>query len=230
MRSDISRRVIELITAVTPAQKRLPALEKETGISSNNWRNVWKGNQRATVHMLEALGRRWPQYAFWLITGITDEENGHTAPPDAWTCSQERSTTPVELAAKKYFELKIYGQDSIYGRSNATENNLVEKRNPSEQEKLSARIANEPNSSEDSNITAMVESFFGAEDIKVFKKKYSDLDYALEKIAFDRRMKSFSEQFFPFYAHDHSHYREQLDILQQQRKNLTITNNGDQET
>lgn len=57
-------------------------MEQLTGIRALTWQNFDRGRQRANDEMLEALGRVWPQYAFWLMTGKTDPEHGHLSPED----------------------------------------------------------------------------------------------------------------------------------------------------
>ncbi|KVC24212.1 hypothetical protein WI69_01920 [Burkholderia diffusa] len=60
-------------------------LEQRSGISARRWRNAFDRRQRPTSDMIEMAGRMWPQYAFWLVTGITDATNGHVAPSSALT-------------------------------------------------------------------------------------------------------------------------------------------------
>lgn len=55
-------------------------LESQTGVRASQWRAFASGNQRSTPDMIEAAARFWPQYAFWIATGITDATNGHIAP------------------------------------------------------------------------------------------------------------------------------------------------------
>jgi hypothetical protein len=67
---------------------RFAVLEKlsgdpETGenrISAASWKNVWHGNQKPTIEMLEAISELHPEHAFWLLTGIDDSDYGHSAP------------------------------------------------------------------------------------------------------------------------------------------------------
>ncbi|KOC20385.1 hypothetical protein GL58_12930 [Comamonas testosteroni] len=35
--------------------------------------------------MIEAVGQKWPQYALWLVTGVSDEKHGHHAPHPMWS-------------------------------------------------------------------------------------------------------------------------------------------------
>jgi len=191
MRSDVVQRMKEVIRAVTTDRRRLKELEEETGIPARNWKNAWLGTQRPTAHMLEAIGRRWPKYAFWLISGLTDERNGHTAPKGAWTCNQNKSSEKAEKLAEEFFELKILLQDTHYGMSDAATGNYDEKKNPTEEELAAARLER---SSYDPESQAYFDRIYGKE-VKVFKKKHTDLDEALAEIAFDKRLNTLKERF-----------------------------------
>lgn len=181
MRNDIIYRVKEVMRSVTTERRRLKELEEETGIPSSNWKNVWNGNQRPTAHMIEALCRRWPQYAFWLATGITDEAFGHTA-PDVWTGNEPRSSEETESAALSYFQLRLFAQNSVY-----------EQPNPKGMTYPGDDIENHP------------------------KKKYSDLDFAIAKIAFDKMQALYEHKFFKF---DSEKYHElEPKLLKQRLKN-----------
>lgn len=204
MRSDIIDRVIDVIRSSVDDRRRLKELEEETGIPSGSWKNVWSRKQRPTAHMIEAIARRWPQYAFWLVTGITDETNGHTAPRGIWTCGQERARKEIEEAAKKYFDLKIYVQDSVYGMSGAAESNYVVKKNPTDEELAEAK-QNTPNS-DDPEVQELMDLFFGTE-VKVYQKKYSDLDYAIARIAFEKRLNTLKQHFFDFWNEPENYHR-----------------------
>ena len=58
-------------------------LERETQVSSQRWRKTYARRQRPTPDMIEAISQMLPEYAFWLVTGITDGTNGHVAPQTA---------------------------------------------------------------------------------------------------------------------------------------------------
>ncbi|MBM5570549.1 MULTISPECIES: hypothetical protein [Deefgea] len=120
MRNDIAYRVKAIISSEVDENRRSKALEEETGIPATNWKNFWTGKQKPTIDMIEAIARRWPEYAFWLATGITDQENGHTAPQRAWTCGQLKSTKEVADTARDYFNLNILIQNSKYGFETAS--------------------------------------------------------------------------------------------------------------
>ncbi|MFS2214060.1 hypothetical protein ACCD08_06090 [Telluria sp. Tellsp104] len=191
MRNDIIQRVLSVIRSETSERRRLKELEEETGIPDRNWKQVWSGKQRPTAHMMEALCRRWPEYAFWVATGITDERNGHTAPKGAWTCSQAVSTPEAKEAARKYFGIKIYYQDLTYGPSGATSSNYVLKKHPTDDEIEAAKAAMKP---EQANMQGVLDTFFGKE-VQVWKQKYADLDDAIAQLAFERRLGSFAAEY-----------------------------------
>lgn len=80
--SGIRDRLVEFIVHITKAStSRYKEMEKHTGIKSEKWQNVAAKKQRVTEEMLEEIGRKWPEYAYWLMTGkIDDRSNEHTDP------------------------------------------------------------------------------------------------------------------------------------------------------
>jgi hypothetical protein len=212
MRSDIIQRVLSVIRATTSDRRRSKELEEETGIPDRNWKQVWNGKQRPTAHMIEALCRRWPEYAFWLATGITDERNGHTAPRGAWTCNQDTSTERSEEAARNYFGMKIYHQDIVYGPSGSTSSNYVLKKHPTEAEIDAARAEMATN---DPDLQGVLDKLYG-KDVQVWEKKYSDLDEAIAQLAFERRLEWFAER-FPGISKGSGDVQNQLDKADAER-------------
>ncbi|MDR6740990.1 hypothetical protein J2X56_003014 [Herbaspirillum sp. 1173] len=83
MSEELSARVRNVIFEKTAVVKRFKNLEDMTKISSESWKSVMYKKQRPTAEMIEAVCRRWPQYAFWVATGITDPDYGHVAPRTA---------------------------------------------------------------------------------------------------------------------------------------------------
>ncbi|VVE53067.1 hypothetical protein PAQ31011_04841 [Pandoraea aquatica] len=73
-------RICELIEHVTAPDRCWREMEGFTGIPSKRWQNVARDLQRPTSEMIEAIGLIWPQFAFWLVTGRTDEASGHISP------------------------------------------------------------------------------------------------------------------------------------------------------
>jgi len=76
----MKERILEIIERETDGHRKFKHFEELTGISATKWQNLGQGKQRANDEMIEAIGNRWPQYAYWLVTGKTDEEHGHTSP------------------------------------------------------------------------------------------------------------------------------------------------------
>lgn len=58
------------------------ALETETGIKAEKWRQFHRGSTKASGEMIEAVAKNWPDFAFWLACGDTEPERGHVAPPN----------------------------------------------------------------------------------------------------------------------------------------------------
>lgn len=94
-----------LIESMAPEKGRFGYLASIGGGSAESWKAFWHGRQRPTCDMLEAAARQWPEFAFWLITGITDQQNGHHAPQTADTYP-EPLCYPREQA-KRYFALAL---------------------------------------------------------------------------------------------------------------------------
>jgi transcriptional regulator with XRE-family HTH domain len=54
--------------------------EQETGIPAKTWSNIENGLQKANEDHIEAIGKRWPEFAYWLVTGLVQPEAGHISP------------------------------------------------------------------------------------------------------------------------------------------------------
>lgn len=77
---DMRDRIKEVIDTVVPRHRRFKALEELSGVYAQTWRSIYEGRQRATEAAILALCKNWPKYAYWLGTGMTDEEHGHSSP------------------------------------------------------------------------------------------------------------------------------------------------------
>lgn len=120
----IHERLKTIINAETEEAGRFGWLQRKTGISRNTWQTWWdKEDAPPGGKMIEAAARMWPQYAFWLATGITDSEYGHTAPkelPASRTWPQDSAArTP---SAKEFLTHCVHMQDKLAGASNAYDN------------------------------------------------------------------------------------------------------------
>ena len=78
--SGISTRVREVIEGRTSEKGRVKELERLTGISENSWKNFLNGQQKATISMVEKISHAFPEMAFWIATGISDDQYGHVTP------------------------------------------------------------------------------------------------------------------------------------------------------
>ncbi|WP_088148934.1 hypothetical protein [Achromobacter denitrificans] len=77
---DIELRMRQLIRAVLKGRPHWTRLEELTGTKAVKWRQFVSGLKNPTLEMVEALCTTYPQHAFWLVTGISDEDAGHLAP------------------------------------------------------------------------------------------------------------------------------------------------------
>ncbi|MET0106726.1 MAG: hypothetical protein ABW072_16560 [Sedimenticola sp.] len=51
-----------------------------TGIKKHTLIQIEKGNQRATEELIEGIGKHWPEYLHWLVTGTANPDLGQTSP------------------------------------------------------------------------------------------------------------------------------------------------------
>lgn len=76
----LNDRVRQVVAVSAPERGRPRFLEERTGISTQSWKKFLEGRQRATLEMVESVCREWPEYTFWIGTGLTDIEHGHVSP------------------------------------------------------------------------------------------------------------------------------------------------------
>jgi hypothetical protein len=84
---------------------RFKQLAEASGIGQDSWKNTWHDKQRPTTEMVQYVARTWPQYAFWLATGITDARHGHRAPGNL--LPHPEPPTAVRAGAEPYFRHAI---------------------------------------------------------------------------------------------------------------------------
>lgn len=80
-KNTIGSRMKIIVLAMTPDKRRFPTLEDKTGVPENTWRTWWTKGTVPSGNLVAAIGTAWPEFAFWLTTGITDVEYGHRMPP-----------------------------------------------------------------------------------------------------------------------------------------------------
>jgi len=113
----ISERVREVIESKTRDRRRTQELEETTGISGETWRKFLSGKQKVSLVMLQAVAHLWPEYAFWISTGITDSAHGHIGPDVAYENPVNRKLLE-RVFAGAYFRIKL---DEMDGRETEIE-------------------------------------------------------------------------------------------------------------
>jgi len=74
---DIRDRINKLIDFkdITPTE-----LVEKTGIDRMKWANLKRSRVRAQQEHIEAIVNLWPEYAYWITTGLTLPEAGQISP------------------------------------------------------------------------------------------------------------------------------------------------------
>ena len=73
----IRERILELIVFFNLNNNDLESISK---ISSHKWGNLKTGKQRANEEHIEAITKAYPEYAYWITTGLTLPESGQISP------------------------------------------------------------------------------------------------------------------------------------------------------
>jgi hypothetical protein len=128
---NISIRLKTVIELVFNEKGRVKELERLTGISASSWKNFLNGQQKATIFMVEKISQIQPTQAFWIATGISDCNYGHTSPD--WLLKnglgQLKSGASAQFFAE---EIKATTDESIKvlrkGLKVLSELNLIEKK------------------------------------------------------------------------------------------------------
>lgn len=109
---NLSSRLRAIIFEKTTDYRRFKQLEDLTAIQADTWKSWYHGRQRPTAEMIEAAGKTWPEYAFWLTTGISDPDYGHVAPGTAgFPIQSERKENSAALFAR-WLTLKACAVDA----------------------------------------------------------------------------------------------------------------------
>ncbi|KKO72554.1 hypothetical protein AAV32_05845 [Kerstersia gyiorum] len=129
MSTEFDARVALLVKELVEDHKNLLGrgfwnkLEEASGIKARTWRNLYEQRQRATNEIIAALGKLRPQYAFWLITGVTDAANGHIAPATATTFPERAHVG--DAFAEQYFESSIeFKEQVLRGQTDTLESSI----------------------------------------------------------------------------------------------------------
>ncbi len=105
----LQSRFKQVLAAQTPARGRFVELEQlsESKIPSASWASVWYGRQRPTAEMIELVCQTWPQYALWVVAGITQPESGHEAPGLPGFDTARQKQYGEHLYSKKLLQLRV---------------------------------------------------------------------------------------------------------------------------
>ncbi|QLG88182.1 hypothetical protein HQ393_07925 [Chitinibacter bivalviorum] len=171
----ITDRLQAVITEKTEERRRWKSLEELSGITAMSWQNFWRGKQRPTAEMLEAVCQEWPEYAFWITTGITDPLRGHIAPQSFEPCFPVVRGKPLTFANQEWkYKLALMQTET------AAEGSMADKRLKREQ--LGRELANE------ANVPAL---FLSYEDlIDLYGEKGS---YQYVELVFDEELNNIEE-------------------------------------
>lgn len=99
-KNSLATRLKLLLMAETKERGRYSSLEADTGIPAATWRTWWNRGGAPGGQLVEAAGKKWPQFAFWLVTGHTDIRCGHDMPSLAPAAKGYISNWPEEWTAR----------------------------------------------------------------------------------------------------------------------------------
>ncbi|MEM5426120.1 hypothetical protein [Paraburkholderia ferrariae] len=192
-RPDIIYRILLLIRAVTDDRRRSKELEEQTGIADRHWKNVWALKQRPTAQMIEALARRWPEYAFWLATGITDIPNGHLKPGQRQTTGSSpeidaQIQRELELS-QDYFELELLLQELGSRNRGAPAVNDSNRAQVEELGELLQAVTSDVPTGQEEELWVRYLALLNKQD------ESKDLDQAIARIAKEKRLRGLAEKF-----------------------------------
>lgn len=103
--ADIRDRLNAIVSWAVPGRGRFRQLEERSGISQESWKATWHNKQRPTADMIQVVARAWPEYAFWMVTGVTDQFHGHQAPENVDPYPEPRCSP--RTVAERYFTQQI---------------------------------------------------------------------------------------------------------------------------
>lgn len=103
--TELRDRLKAVLRAGMPARGFFRSLEEASGISVDSWKALAYDRQKPSAEMLGFAFARWPETAFWLATGIADEQFGHVAPPGA-AMGDNRLSKPNDKTAQ-FFRLAL---------------------------------------------------------------------------------------------------------------------------
>lgn len=112
---DIKDRLLLILRANTPSSRRAASLSALSGIAAASWQKVLDLKQKPTLEMVQWVAMQWPNYAFWLATGITDARHGHIQCHGHGESFFPERDMQSRKAAKPYFDQAIQMCRRVYG-------------------------------------------------------------------------------------------------------------------
>ncbi|MEN3110388.1 hypothetical protein ACFONG_10300 [Uliginosibacterium paludis] len=109
-KSAIGDRLRLLISSQTPEKRRFPLLRELTGVTESTWRTWWSRGGVPSGALVEGAAKTWPEYAFWISTGVEDQQFGHFAPKG---CGFPTATRASEEVVKTYFETLLKANQEL---------------------------------------------------------------------------------------------------------------------
>ncbi|MFM0301445.1 hypothetical protein PQQ99_15090 [Paraburkholderia sediminicola] len=192
-RRDIIYRTLVLISSVTDERRRLKQLEEETGIPDRQWKHVWALKQRPTVHMLEALARRWPEYALWLVSGITDIPNGHVSPDEARDVGNRPGVTALlatgRSSSRDFFDAQLFMQEIRARYEGAAGKSAADDGQVKELGGLLEEVSAGMSGGQEEELWVRYLSLLNKQE------EAKELDRAIARIAQERRLQALGEKF-----------------------------------
>lgn len=107
----IADRMKVLIASNTSSSRRFKELEELSGVKAETWRTYWNRNSKPSAEMIEAVAEIWPEYAFWLATGITDCLYGHICPDEVMPVIEPKDG--AEKNSKRYFQAQMNEKKNV---------------------------------------------------------------------------------------------------------------------
>lgn len=111
----ISARLRAIIEYAVPVKGRIGWLEEHTGIPRGTWQTFLRRTDATPGgDMVQAVARLFPRYAFWLASGLTDQDFGHTNPRGS-KCFPEHPAHEDQKRFDDYFSHCMALQMNVYG-------------------------------------------------------------------------------------------------------------------
>lgn len=113
----ISARLRYIIEYEVPVKGRIGWLEEQTGIPRGTWQTFLRRTDATPGgDMVQAVARLFPRYAFWLASGLTDQDFGHTYPRHQGSkCFPELPAHEDQKRFDDYFSHCMNLQMNVYG-------------------------------------------------------------------------------------------------------------------